>query len=430
MIRPARRRSMPRSAARARRNGAPRSTSSTACQSSSLHAQRQHVAGHAGIVDQDVRAAGGRLGRRDQRVGGRRRRAGRPDRRCARSPSSAASASSASRRVPDSTTLAPWACSARAIAAPMPPEAPVTSAALPSSRNMAAPLQRSSARLRSPPAWPPTRRPASGAMRLTSPDSTLPAPSSTKLSTPSPAIALHAFAPAHRGGHLLDQQVADLGRIGRLGGGDIGDQRHQRRRGGVVLQRLGHRIGGGRHQRAMERGRDRQQHRAAHALGLGDLRPRARPRRDGRRSPPGRRRCRWPARPPRAHGLGLRHRRRLRRRSPRPAPCRRPAARPSRPRRRAPPSASPARAASAGARRRRWRSCPRRPARCIRQANGRRPRPPSARRAKPPSFSSTRSTASEWAISAGWVFSVSTNSSPGPSNISRDRFWRRVLARN
>ena len=36
------------------------------------------------------------------------------------------------------------------------------------------------------------------------------------------------------------------------------------------------------------------------------------------------------------------------------------------------------------------------------------------RSVKPPSFSSTRSTASECAIRAGWVFSVSVSSSAGP----------------
>ena len=42
----------------------------------------------------------------------------------------------------------------------------------------------------------------------------------------------------------------------------------------------------------------------------------------------------------------------------------------------------------------------------------------------PPSFSSTRSTASECAIRAGWVFSVRVSSSAGPSNIRCDSFWR------
>jgi len=48
------------------------------------------------------------------------------------------------------------------------------------------------------------------------------------------------------------------------------------------------------------------------------------------------------------------------------------------------------------------------------------------RRATPPSFSSTRSTARECAIRAGWVFSVRMSSSPGPSNIRRESFCFRV----
>src|SRR6266581_6590886 len=52
--------------------------------------------------------------------------------------SSPASASSASRRVPEIATVAPWAWSARAIAPPMPPLAPVTSAPLPVKSNIIA----------------------------------------------------------------------------------------------------------------------------------------------------------------------------------------------------------------------------------------------------------------------------------------------------
>jgi DNA-binding transcriptional LysR family regulator len=59
---------------------------------------------------------------------------------CVRSPSSPASASSISRRVPDSATVAPWPCKARAIAPPMPPVAPVTSALLPLRSNIDAVL--------------------------------------------------------------------------------------------------------------------------------------------------------------------------------------------------------------------------------------------------------------------------------------------------
>src|SRR4051794_37637226 len=59
-----------------------------------------------------------------------------------RSPSSEASPLSASSRVPDSTTWAPCACRALAMAPPMPPVAPVTRAVLPERSNITgAPLE-------------------------------------------------------------------------------------------------------------------------------------------------------------------------------------------------------------------------------------------------------------------------------------------------
>ena len=57
-----------------------------------------------------------------------------------RAPSSAARSCSTASRVPESTTNAPWACSALAISAPMPPVAPVTRAVLPVRSNMGASL--------------------------------------------------------------------------------------------------------------------------------------------------------------------------------------------------------------------------------------------------------------------------------------------------
>ena len=44
------------------------------------------------------------------------------------------------------------------------------------------------------------------------------------------------------------------------------------------------------------------------------------------------------------------------------------------------------------------------------------------RKVKPPSVSSTRSTAIDIAMSAGWVFSVKVRASAGPSNISCESF--------
>ena len=69
MIRPARRRSMPRSAARVRRNGAVRSTSSTACQSSSFMRSASMSRVRPALLTRMCQRAGRRFGRRDQRVG-------------------------------------------------------------------------------------------------------------------------------------------------------------------------------------------------------------------------------------------------------------------------------------------------------------------------------------------------------------------------
>src|SRR5690606_37927310 len=63
-----------------------------------------------------------------------------------RSPSSPASASSFSTRVPCRPTVAPCACRMRAIASPMPPDAPVIKALRPVSENMCASLSHLSER--------------------------------------------------------------------------------------------------------------------------------------------------------------------------------------------------------------------------------------------------------------------------------------------
>ena len=92
---------------------------------------------------------------------------------------------------PEIATVAPWACSAWAIALPMPPVAPVTSAFLPVRSNITfSPLRLSA--LRPSHLWrPPDRsglRPRCRSLRrlirLTSPLSTLPAPISKKRVTP------------------------------------------------------------------------------------------------------------------------------------------------------------------------------------------------------------------------------------------------------
>ena len=349
MIRPARRRSMPlqRGAGQAERRG--QVDVQHRLPVLVLHAQRQHVAGDAGVVDQDVRA-----GRRPPR---RRRSArpappGRADR-----PGRHARARPVRRPAPPAPraacrTAPPWRPGRAARGRsppPMPPEAPVTRAVLPSSRNMASlPLQGLQELLRSRPACRSEPAAASGAMRRTRPASTLPAPSSTKLSTPEPDHRLHAFAPAHRGGDLLAPAGATIsaGSVA-LAGRDIGHHRHQRGAGGDGRPAPrpwrrppapSGRNGTGRKPAAAS---------PARRPWPWPSRWRARPPPCGRRSPPGRRRCRWRARPLR----GPRGRRRPRRRSPRPGPCRRRAAPPWRPRRPAPPSASPGRAACSRRRR-------------------------------------------------------------------------------
>ena len=99
----------------------------------------------------------------------------------------------------------------------MPPEAPVTSARLPVRSNIACliSVQPSRAQRQRRPR-PACRRQASrqpSAIRLASPDSTLPAPISTKSSTPAAASQAIALAPAHHAGHLLDQLPPDLRRV-------------------------------------------------------------------------------------------------------------------------------------------------------------------------------------------------------------------------
>ena len=96
------------------------------------------------------------------------------------------------------------------MAPPMPPVAPVTRAVLPVRSNISVLLRALLAKAsRSAGAFSGAAS-ASGAMRLTMPDSTLPAPASAK--RVDAALARqpqHALAPAHAAGDLFDQQPAD-----------------------------------------------------------------------------------------------------------------------------------------------------------------------------------------------------------------------------
>ena len=111
----------------------------------------------------------------------------------------------------------------------------------------------------------------------------------------------HAFAPAHRAGHLLDQRRPDRVRIGERRAPHIGDERHAPARWIAHLgEGLRHRVGRRLHQRAMEGRGDRQQHGAAWRRAALAMRDRPLDRRlVRRRRRPGRRHCRWRPRRPR-----------------------------------------------------------------------------------------------------------------------------------
>ncbi len=193
-------------------------------------------------------------------------------------------------------------------------------------------------------------------MRLIRPDSTLPAPSSTKLSTPSSTIASTHSRQRTVAVTCRTSRSRISRRIGCLGGRDVGDQRHERcaaagccssasaiasAAGAISAQWNGAETGSSMARRtplvlAISTARSiagavAGDHDLAAAVVVGRLDDFAF----------------WPAR------LAVRHRRGLGADRLAPAPCRRRAGRPWRLRRRARPSASPGRAASAAARRRR-----------------------------------------------------------------------------
>src|ERR1700733_13315719 len=195
-----------------------------------------------------------------------------------RSPSWAASVSNASRRVPEMATVAPCRCSACAIAPPMPPLAPVTSAVLPVrsniilSPNSGCPHRGERVFRRTDIAGPANRN-ADGALGDTLDQSAqhLAGSDFEKPYDPMMGHISHRFAPAHGARDLLDQPSADLG-----GFGDRRSQyvRHQgccRGLDGNTGQCLRHRVGRRLHQPAMKRRGDRKHHRALGALRFGDF---------------------------------------------------------------------------------------------------------------------------------------------------------------
>src|SRR3569623_715341 len=196
---------------------------------------------------------------------------------CTRSPSLAANSSSTAWRVPEIATVAPCACSACAIAPPMPPVAPVTSALLPVRSNIEKTplglLGSGQCVLGGGDVVRTAHGNADRAVRdaLDEPGQHL---AGADLEEAGDALAGHSgdrFAPAHRAGDLLDQTAADLVGIGDGARQRVRHQGCRRRLDRHLRQRLGHGIGGGLHQLAMERCGHRQQHRAHGALDLGNL---------------------------------------------------------------------------------------------------------------------------------------------------------------
>ena len=218
-------------------------------------------------------------------------------------------------RVPDSATVAPCACSARAMAPPMPPVAPVTSAVCAGQSNMMATPPSKAAQVASRlegldvggradgDAASRLRRDALGqaGQHLAGAESRQNGRRRLRAMKP------HAFAPAHRAGHLLDQQLADL--VG------VGDRRRQRHWRPAAPRAPGCSTSASAAAMASAAGCISAQWKGADTgssmarlapLRLGDLDRRARRRPWRRRSRPGRRHCRWRPRrrSPVAAGLG------------------------------------------------------------------------------------------------------------------------------
>src|SRR5262249_46242792 len=130
--------------------------------------------------------------------------------------SSPASVSSASRRVPESATVAPCAWSARAIAPPMPPLAPVMSAHLPVRSNITILLSRAR-RLERRDILRRADRHARRALgdALDEPSKHLAGADLVERRHAGLRHERDALAPAHGAGHLRDQAAHDLGGIAR-----------------------------------------------------------------------------------------------------------------------------------------------------------------------------------------------------------------------
>src|SRR6202453_2561397 len=272
MIRPCRRRIMPFRLARASRNAAVRLTEMTMSHSASfMRMKRLSRVTPALFTNTSSRPiAASAAGTSASTASELARSQGST---CAPSPSSAASASSASRRVPDNATWAPWLCSARAIAPPRPPEAPVTSAVFPLRSNIDSPFV-----ARSPGGGvlvgrdvfggAHAERRSAGRDALDEAGEHLAGADLDKAPYPLPCHKGDALAPAHRSGDLRDQTLANRRGIAERARAEIGDERRPGRLQRRLLQRFGHRLGRRPHQCAVEGRGDGQQQGALGALQL------------------------------------------------------------------------------------------------------------------------------------------------------------------
>ena len=137
MMRPKRAFIIGLAAARIRRKAASRLTADDRLPLLVLHAQDEIVARDAGIVDEDVELAAQRLDRRGhERVDRGRVRQVARQRRHDRRPARPQTLRASRHCCPKAPAVAPCAASALAIAEPMPPRAPVTSAVIPVRSNM------------------------------------------------------------------------------------------------------------------------------------------------------------------------------------------------------------------------------------------------------------------------------------------------------
>src|SRR5262245_28637935 len=170
---------------------------------------------------------------------------------CARSPSDDFSCSKASMRVPDSVTAAPCLCRARAMPPPIPPEAPVTSAALPERSNIGSSLGRFEEsldvgrRVEREAGHLPVDAPHQSRQHLTR----------TALDQGFDVVrlhVLHAFAPTHHARDLFHQSLLDHGGFGDLGCEHVGDEWYAGRGKRHFLERGLHGIGGRLHQGTVE----------------------------------------------------------------------------------------------------------------------------------------------------------------------------------